>query len=188
MNNTLKTIYERRAVRKYQSQPVDSTLIEQIIDAGRMAPTAMNRQEWKFYVLTDQKMIGALSPGIVKIAGKFLHWAHGSDRSNSGDIIFHGAPVVIFITGPANSEWAAMDIGMCSQNIMLAAKSLGLDTCPIGLVKFLAKTEKFESLHIPGSEKIYIAIALGYGAEKPKVHERKRDNLRLITHFETHAL
>lgn len=181
MSDTHKTIYERRAVRKYKNQPVDKALIEQIIDAGRMAPSAMNRQEWKFYVLTDKKIIESLSPGIVKAAAKVLNWAHGVDSSTSTDIIFHGAPVVIFLTGPAKSEWAAMDIGMCSQNIMLEAKSLGLDTCPIGLVKFLEKTAKFSTLGIPKSEHIYLAIALGYGDEKPEVHERKKDNLKFIT-------
>lgn len=181
MNDTLKTMYERRAVRKYKSQSVDKLMIEQIIDAGRMAPSAMNRQEWKFYVLADRKKIEALSPGIIRAAKKFLNWAHGADSSKSSDIIFHGAPTVIFITGPTKSEWAAMDIGMCSQNIMLAAKSLGLDTCPIGLVKFLEKTEKFSSLGIPKSEHIYLAIAVGYGDENPNVHERKKDNLKFIT-------
>jgi nitroreductase len=181
MNDTLKTIYERRAVRKYKDQPVSQSLIEQIIDAGRMAPTAMNRQEWKFYVLMGRKQISELSPAIVKVASKFLNWAHGTDPSKTADIIFHGAPAVIFITGSKKSEWAAMDIGMCSQNIMLAAKTLGLDSCPIGLVKYMEKTKSFASLGIPKSEHLYLAILVGYGDEKPEVHERRKDNLKFIT-------
>ncbi|MBL7852572.1 MAG: nitroreductase [Cyclobacteriaceae bacterium] len=181
VNPTMETIYQRRAVRKYKDQPVDPSLMEQIISAGRMAPTVMNRQEWKFYVLMGKKAIASLSPGIVKVASKVLNWAHGADPATAGDIIFHGAPAVIFITGPARSEWAAMDIGMCSQNIMLAAKSLGLDTCPIGLVKFLEKTDKFASLGIPKSEHIYLAIIVGYGDEQPEVHERKKDNIKFLT-------
>jgi nitroreductase len=180
VNPTIETIYQRRAVRKFKNKLVDKSLIEQIINAGRMAPTAMNRQEWKFYVLMNKETIKSLSPGIIKVASKFLNWVHGTDSSKSEDIIFHGAPVVIFITGPARSEWAAMDIGMCSQNIMLAAKSLGLDTCPIGLVKFLEKTDKFASLGIPKSEHIYIAIIIGYGDESPELHERKEGNVKFI--------
>lgn len=181
VNPTIETIYKRRAVRKYKDQPVDKSLIERIINAGRMAPTAMNRQEWKFYVLMDKKVIGSLSPGIIKVVSQFLNWDHDAEGSKSGDVIFHGAPVVIFITGPAKSEWAAMDIGMCSQNIMLAAKSLGLDTCPVGLVKFLEKTEKFSSLGIPKSEHIYLAILVGYGDENPEMHERKGGNVKFLT-------
>lgn len=179
-NETLKTIYQRRAVRKYKDKPVDKALIEQIIDAGRMAPSAMNRQLWKFYVLTDKKLISSLSPTIVKVANKVLSWAHGIDHSITTDIIFHNAPVVIIITAPKKNEWAALDIGMCSQNMMLAAKSLGLDTCPIGFVKLLEKTEKISILGITASEQIKLAIIVGYGDEEPPVHERKKDNVKYI--------
>jgi nitroreductase len=179
-NETIKTIYERRAVRKYQDKPVDKALIEQIIDAGRMAPSAMNRQLWKFYVMTDRKQINSLSPIIVKLANKFLDLAHQMDSSKTSDIIFHNAPVVIFITAPSKNEWAAIDIGMCSQNMMLAAKSLGLDTCPIGLVKFLNKSKTDSILGISSAEEIKLAIILGYGEEQPAVHERRKDNLKFI--------
>lgn len=179
-NETLKTIYQRRAVRKYKETPVDRSLIEQIIDAGRMAPSAMNRQLWKFYVLTDKKQISELSPTIIKVANKVLRWAHGIDSSKTTDIIFHNAPVVIFITAPKKNDWAALDIGMCSQNMMLAAKSLGLDTCPIGFAKLLQKTDKISILGMSSSEEIKLAIIVGYGDEDPPVHERKKDNVKYL--------
>jgi nitroreductase len=179
-NETLKTIYQRRAVRKYKDQPVDKELIEQIIDAGRMAPSALNRQLWKFYVLMDKEKISSLSPTIVKVANKFLSWAHGVDATQTTDIIFHNAPVVIFITAPKKNKWAALDVGMCCQNIMLAAKSLGLDTCPIGFAKLLEKTDKLAILGLSASEQIQLAVVVGYGDEQPKVHERKKDNVKFI--------
>jgi nitroreductase len=179
VNETLKTIYERRAVRKYKALPVDKHMIEQIIDAGRMAPSAMNRQLWKFYVLTDKNLITSLSPAIVKIANKFLNWAHGMDKTKTTDIIFHNAPVVIFVTAPKKNEWAAIDIGMCCQNMMLAAKSLGLDTCPIGLAKFLNKPNS--GLGMSSIEEIKLAIIVGYGDEQPEVHKRKKDNIKFVT-------
>jgi nitroreductase len=180
-NETIATIYQRRAVRKYKETPVDKALIEQIIDAGRMAPSAMNRQLWKFYVLTDRELISSLSPLIVKVANKVLSWAHGVDHSKSTDIIFHNAPVVIFITGPKKKSWVAIDIGMCCQNMMLAAKSLGLDTYPIGFAKFLEKTDKISILGMPPSEQIHLALIVGYGDESPAVHERKKDNIKFVT-------
>jgi len=51
--------------------------------------------------------------------------------------------VVIFIISPHDNEWASLDVGMCAQNIMLAAKSLGLDTCPVGFGKYVEKTKIF---------------------------------------------
>lgn len=180
-NETLATIYRRRAIRKYQEKPVDKELIERIIDAGRMAPSAMNRQLWKFYVLTDRELINSLSPFIVKIANKVLTWAHGVDHSKTADIIFHNAPAVIFITAPKKNQWAALDVGMCCQNMMLAAKSLGLDTCPIGFAKLLEETEKISILGMSPSEQIQLALIVGYGNERPAVPERKTDNVKFIT-------
>jgi len=53
------------------------------------------------------------------------------------------APVVFFISGTKEDKWAAFDIGMCSQNIMLAAKLLGFDTRPIGLAKMVMETDGY---------------------------------------------
>ncbi len=196
VNGTLKTIYKRRAVRKYKDKPVERNLIEQVIDAGRMAPSAINMQPWKFYVLTDKALIKSFSKeigsaaakgmiksgvkNIVKTAISGFRLAHGLDFLKEKDAVFHGAPVVIFITAPKDNEWASLDIGMCSQNMMLAAKSLGLDTCPIGMAKYVEGTESYSKLKIPKSEQVHLAIVLGYGNETPPVHERKRDNVFFV--------
>lgn len=200
-SETLKTIYERRAVRKYKDKPVDKEIIEQILDAGRMAPSAINRQPWKFYVITKKETIQSFSKEIAKIAGKeflkiglkqilktaahLLHFPHDLRFFKGEYFVFHGAPVVIFITAPRDNEWAALDIGMCSQNIMLAAKSLGLDSCPVGLGKYAEHTKNFSQLHILSSEQIYLSIVLGYGSEIPEVPKRTRDNAVYIDGMKT---
>lgn len=194
MNEVIKTIYERRAVRKYTDKAVSKEIIEKLLDAGRMAPSAMNRQLWKFYVVTSKEDIKLFSGEIVKAGMKSItdrslksvanavvsgitHLAHGIDFIKAKDPVFHGAPVVIFITAPKENEWAALDIGMCSQNIMLAAKSLGLDSCPIGFGKFVEKTKDYSKLNIPQTEQVQIAIIIGYGNENPEIHEREKDNV-----------
>lgn len=192
MNEVIKTIYERRAVRKYTDQAVSKEFIEKVLDAGRMAPSAMNKQPWKFYIVTSKEDIKLFSGEIVKAGMKSLtemslkkvvnavvssitHLSHGIDFLKAKDPVFHEAPVVIFITSPKENEWAALDIGMCAQNIMLAAKSLGLDSCPIGFGKFVEKTKDYPKLHIPETEQVQIAIIIGYGDENPEIHERKKD-------------
>src|SRR4249919_3456647 len=65
-NETLKIIYQRRAVRKFKDKPVDRKLIEQVISAGTMAPSAINKQPWKFYVLTTKLNIRNFSKEISK--------------------------------------------------------------------------------------------------------------------------
>jgi len=196
LNETFETIYSRRSIRKYKDKPVDRKIIEQIIGAGRMAPSAMNKQPWNFYVLTDKEVIksfskqiekaslkGILKMGtkeIVKSAVSALLHPHNLSFFKGGDFIFHGASVVIFLTAPKDEEWAGLDVGACAQNMMLAAKSLGLDTCPVGLAKFVEGTEIYSKLHLPKNEQVLLAIILGYGNEIPEVHERKKNNLFFI--------
>lgn len=194
MNEVIKTIYERRAVRKYTDQAVSKEIIEKLLDAGRMAPSAINKQPWKFYVVTSKEAIKLFSDEIVKegmksipdmslknvakaVVSSITHLSHGIDFLRAKDPVFHGAPVVIFVTSPKENEWAALDIGMCCQNIMLAAKSLGLDSCPIGFGKFVEKTKDYSKLNIPQTEQVQIALILGYGNETPKIHERNKDDV-----------
>ena len=200
-SETLRAIYERRAVRKYKHKSVDIAIIEKILDAGRMAPSAINKQPWKFYILTTKESIKSFSKEIAKIADKhiikagpkqivktvanLLHFPHGSDLSKSEDPIFYGAPVVVFITATKDDEWAGLDIGMCAQNMMLAAKSLGLDSCPVGFGKFVEQTKIFSRLQVPSSEQVHIAIIIGYGNESPEVHKRIRNNAVFIDREET---
>ena len=192
MNDVLKNIYERRAVRKYKHAPVPGEIIEQLLNAGRMAPSAMNRQSWRFYVLTDEKLIKAFSKEIGQVAVKeikhislkeaarltlsFFHLSTMIDFLTTSDHIFYGAPVVIFITSPVANEWGTLDVGMCAQNIMLAAKALGLDTCPVGFARYVTQAKDYYRLNIPDTEKIELAIVAGYGNESPEMHERIVDN------------
>ena len=67
MNEVIKTIFKRRAVRKYKEKAVNKEIIGQLIAAGRMAPSAMNRQPWKFYVVTSKDDISLFSKEIAKV-------------------------------------------------------------------------------------------------------------------------
>jgi nitroreductase len=176
LNETLKTIYERRAVRKYTDKPVSRELIEQLLEAGRMAPSAINKQPWKFYILTKKDTIKTFSDAVAKAAAKHVHLGFASGILNTNDAIFHGAPVVIFITAPKDNKWASLDVGMCAQNIMLAAKSLGLDSCPVGMGKYVEEASCFEQLKVPKKETVLLSIIIGYGNDKPAVHERNKKN------------
>jgi nitroreductase len=117
---------------------------------------------------------------VKSIVSGITNLSHGIDFLMSKDPVFHEAPVVVFITAPKDNEWAALDIGMCSQNMMLAAKSLGLDSCPIGFGKFVEKTKSYSKLNIPSDDRVQLAIIVGYGDETPEVHKRKKDNVFYI--------
>ncbi len=194
ISDVLKKIFERRSVRKYSTKEVTKDLIEQILAAGKMAPSAMNKQPWRFYVMLNKEDINLFSKEILKAGLKSIpqmgiknlintivsgisQLSHGIDFFKDKDPIFHGAPVVIFITAPKYDEWASLDIGMCSQNMMLAAKSLGIDSCPIGFGKFVEKTPHYSKLGIPLSEQVHLAIIFGYGEESPLNPKRTNHNV-----------
>jgi nitroreductase len=175
-SETLHTIYDRRAVRKYKTMPVNRRQLEEIIAAGMMAPSAMNHQPLKFYIITDRDRIKRYSMAIANVAQDLLHLSF-KDLGTTDDAVFHGAPAVVFITKPKNNEWAYLDLGMCAQNMMLAAKAMGYDSCPVGLAAFIDKTPFYTELQIPASEEVKLAVVIGFGNEKPPVHEKHRDNV-----------
>jgi len=193
---TLQTIYERRSVRKYKNKFVDKSTIEKILDAGRMAPSAINEQPWKFYVVTNKETIHSFSKEISKITAKeflkadpgriikniihLLNFSMGFQYLKTKDHVFYEAPVVIFITGPRDNECVDLDIGMCAQNMMLAAKSMGLDTCPVGFGKLLEHTKLYPQLKTSAREEIKLSIIVGYGDETPEVHKRIKKNAVFI--------
>lgn len=197
---TLKTIFERRAVRKYRSDMIEEDILDKILAAGRMAPSAMNRQPWKFYVATHGDTIASFSGAIKKVIPKVMlketlkhpvttvktivHELPHVIHTDSTDPVFHGAPVVVFITAPKDNEWAVLDIGMCAQNMMLAAKSMGVDSCPVGLAKFIEQTPVFHKLEVPDGEAVQLAVILGYGTEKPEPQPRAQHNIIFIDRIE----
>ncbi|MDN3654243.1 nitroreductase [Ferruginibacter paludis] len=195
--DTIGIICQRRAVRKYKDKPVSIELIEKILDAGRMAPSAINKQPWKFFILTRRETIRHFSKEIKKVAVKdfvkagpaqilktvthLLHFLPGAiELFKSSDHVFYGAPVVIFITAPADNEWASLDVGMCAQNMMLAAKAMGLDSCPVGFGKYVEHTKIYSLLTIPKSDEVKLALIFGYGNETPEMHKRVRNNAFFI--------
>jgi nitroreductase len=191
-NLVLKTIYERRAIRKYKEEQVPANLLAKILDAGRMAPSAINKQPWVFYVLKNKMEIQHFSKeiskcvlievvnsgfkGILKAGREFLNFAHGTNFLQVDDPVFHNAPTVVFLCAPKDNEWAALDLGMCAQNMMLAAKSFGIDSCPIGMAKFVEYSKIYGQLQVPKSEKVHLAIVFGYGAETAVAKERNKSN------------
>ncbi|MFM7218514.1 MAG: nitroreductase family protein [Bacteroidota bacterium] len=186
-------IYERRSIRKYQDKALNKKLVEEIIQAGRMAPSAMNKQPWSFYVVSDRQLIKELSKSIIKAsfmdfaksgirqmvrtASDLYHAARHADLKSTDDPVFHGAQTVVFITAPKEDEWAMIDVGMCAQNMLLMAHSLGIGGCPIGFAKLVEHAKSYPKLRIPDGEHVVLAIILGFPDEVPEVHPRRRNNV-----------
>ena len=155
----LDTIYSRRSIRKYLDKPVDEKALNEILKAGMYAPSAVNKQPWHFIVIKDKKILSDV---------KAIHPYASSLQT---------APVAILVCGDTELEFAPnfylTDCAAVTENILLAAKWLGLDTCWMGIYPWKKTINDFSRyFKLPENIKPYSLIALGYGAETREQPER----------------
>jgi nitroreductase len=153
-----EAIRARRSVRAYQDKAVEDDKLQRILDAGRLSPSARNRQERKFIVVRDadrrQAVAGACdqawmthAPAIVAVVG------------TTPDAVMHcGVP-----TDP-------VDCAIAIDHMTLAAVAEGLGTCWIG---HFNQDPCRRLLAVPDGATIIELMALGYPAESPEPRPRK---------------
>ena len=115
MNDVVKAMKERRSVRKFKEELPKKADLEQVVEAGLFAASAMGRQATKMVVVTDRKLRDRISEMNRKVGG----WDAGFDP-------FYGAPAMIIVL--AEKDWGnrVYDGSLVMGNLMLAAHSLGL--------------------------------------------------------------
>ena len=115
MNDTLKTLRERRSVRSYRPEQIKPEELDAILDAGTWAPSAMGRQPAVMVVIQDRETISYLSKLNAEIQGQ-----PGTDP-------FYGAPTVVIVLAEGNNF--LQDGSLVMGNLMNAAWSLGVASC-----------------------------------------------------------
>ncbi|HEC76515.1 MAG TPA: nitroreductase family protein [Thermoplasmatales archaeon] len=190
-NEVILCIKGRRSIRNYSEKSLSKEIIEAIINAGRYAPSAEDRQPWRFIVITDRDFIKKLSEEVKKQIANILKnkrkWRKKFKELNDNrailflsavakskrDSIFFDAPVVIFIVTDKvmfNDESCAC----CAQNMMLSAWSMGVGSCWIGFAKFLEMSKEIiEEIGIPDGYHISACLTFGYPEKIPKPSLRK---------------
>ena len=157
MNETLKTLKERRSCRSYKPDPVPEEILEQILEAGTYAPTGMNWQSPIMIAVTDKKTREQLSKMNASVFG-------------ANNDPFYGAPVVVVVLADRTRPTYLYDGSLVLGNLMNAAHALGIASCWIHRAK-----EEFESeegkaiLKQLGIEGDYEGIGhciLGYAAQE----------------------
>ena len=139
----LEFLKNRRTIRSFQEKKVSDKEIEMILEAGRWAPSASNRQPWEFIVIKNEEKKQELA----KLAyyGKFI-----------GD-----APIVIAIIGKIkqNPRWYIQDTSLVSMNMMLMAWALGIGTCWIGSMD---REKVKEILELGENDFVLTVLPMGY--------------------------
>ncbi|MCF7907528.1 MAG: nitroreductase family protein [Candidatus Omnitrophica bacterium] len=151
--DVFEAIKTRRSIRSYQQDPIEEEKLQIILEAGRWAPSASNRQEWRFIVVRDKARREALS-----VAAK-------------NQIFVKEAPVVIACCAETDGHLMTcgqacypIDIAIAIDHMTLAAVELGLGTCWVGA---FYPDQVRAILSIPEDIKIVELLTLGYPKTSP---------------------
>ena len=171
MNQVMENILTRRSVRAFKDEKLPREVLEELVKAGLYAPSAMNRQSWKFTVVTDGEMIQRLAQAI------------GEELGREGYDLYKPAALII----PSNhkkSRWGRDDNACALQNIFLAAHSMGIGSVWINQLHGICDQPRIRELlnemEIPEDHVVYGMAALGYAAEEVHKEAEKTGQVQVV--------
>ena len=162
----LEIIKDRRSVRKYTQEPVSEEQVNQILEAGRWAPSRGNNQPWKFIVLTDARIRQELAKAIPN--GKFL------DEAPNG---------IAIVIDPRSSKHPEQEGAAAIQNMLLTAHALGLGSCWISVYGTDSEQKAKQILLIPEEELLVSVVSIGYPAETPEKGRKGLDEIAFANKY-----
>jgi len=160
--DAIEVLKTRRSVRAYTRAPVPRKIIEDIVDCGRLAPTANNVQPWEFVVITDPELLRRIA--VITEYGKFIA----------------DAPVCVVVLS-RDTKYYLEDGSAATENILLAARAHGLGSCWVAGDKKPYASEICRLVGAPRSHKLVSLIPIGYPAESP---EKSKRPLSDVLHWE----
>jgi nitroreductase len=161
---------KRYSVREYRDIPVEKEKILQVLEVGRIAPSAVNYQPWHFIVVTDESVKSKIAEAYPR------DW-------------FKRAPVVVAVCGDHSRSWKRkdgkdhcdIDIAIAVDHMTLAAVDIGLGTCWV--CAFDAE-KCHKALDLPDNMEVIVLMAMGYPATGNKEPEKKRKNIDDVVSWE----
>lgn len=175
----LNLVKKRRSCRDYSETPVPNEHIANCIEAARRAPSACNKQPWRFMIVKDCELRKSIcSDGL--LPGLPMPWVN-----NAPVIVVLCAETSVFTHAIAplisKVQYHLIDIGIAGEHFVLAAEAQGLGTCWIG---WFNEKKVRRILKLPNSLKILSLISLGYPADQSQSGVgTKRMNLDEISKY-----
>jgi nitroreductase len=152
--DVLEAITARRSIRKYRAEPITETDLGKILEAARLAPSAGNKQPWRFVVVQDKNQ---------KV--------HLANAAGDQSFLKDAAAIVVAAADPhISAKWHEKDTMIALEHMVLAATSLGYGTCWIG--SFDADEVK-RLFKIPERMTIIALLPIGVPDEKPRPTPRR---------------
>ena len=164
MNKVYENILTRASVRSFTDKAIERSDLEIILDAGVHAPSGMNKQSWRFTVLTTQEKI----QGFAKVVREAL----GRDEGYN----FYKPTALVIMSNDRDNHLGEADCACALENMFLMANELGIGSCWINQASACCDEETVRamltSFGIPANHKVYGMAALGYAAGEV-VHKEK---------------
>jgi len=152
--DVLEAIRTRRSIRKYRPELIPEEKLEMILEAARLAPSAGNRQPWRFVVVQNVDRKKALA-----------------EAANNQTFLKDAAAIIVAVGDPeASARWYEKDTMIALEHMVLAATALGYGTCWIGAFDEDAAKRL---LRIPAKMKVVAILPIGVSSEKPAPKPRK---------------
>ena len=183
MNETLKTIASRYSCRGFADTPLTDEQVATLVNAALASPSANNLQPWHITVITDKSFIDELDADGLAILKEMEDQTRYERIMSRGGKMLYNAPCMFIITNDG-SKWAAIDSGILCQDIALAAHSIGLGNCIVGLggVPLLGpRGDEFKKrLKIPEGYEFAIGVLAGTAKEIKEPHELEKNKVTYI--------
>lgn len=168
MNKVLEVIKSRRSIRRYLPDPLKQEELDAILEAGLYAPSAHNDQPWHFTVIRDKALLDRISRLSKELMLKGdLDWMREMG-ANPQFHVFHNAPAVVVVSMRKDALSPLVDCSAAIENMLLAAESLDIGSCWIGLARFwFSMAEEVKRLNLPAGYDPCYAVTLGYKGHRP---------------------
>ena len=158
-----EVVKKRCSVREYSTKSIAQQDLERIVDAGHLAPTARGEEPWEFVVITNKKALQDLAE--ITDHGKFLKDA---------------AAAIVVVS--RDTKYYLEDSCAATENILLAARALGIGSCWIAGDKKPYAGKILEYIGAPSGYKLISIVSLGYPQEAFFPHKKR--NLDEVLHKE----
>lgn len=186
MNDVLRVIAERYSCRAYDGRLPEKEKLEAVALAAVQSPSAMNRQPWEIIVITDKAFIDEMDEeGVRLLAGADDKSAYERVQSRGGSM-FYNAPCMFLIPKQPVSapHFVNMDCGIVSENISLAAASLGLGSVICGMAGVPFSGPNGDSFKkkagFPDGWEFGIAVLVGFAEGTGAPHEADKSKIHFL--------
>jgi nitroreductase len=180
LNEVVETILGRRSVRSFTDKQVKKEDLDVILECARYAPSAMNSQNWHFTAIRDAGVIGKVNGWIVSEIKESGNPSLDGILERSKGNVFRNAPCVVIVSTEKGDRFGVINASAATQNMLLAAYSLGIGSCWIGTVGILGTSKRADNyaseLKLPKGYGPFFGVTLGYDASETQEAPPRTDS------------